>query len=214
MQVLQAGKPLLGKRVAVLVETEYIPHEIEYYRTQFPLLGAQVDFLCHLWTDEERRNGKELVSDVTSPGQVPESFLVTLDVADANVESYDIVIMAANYCAVRLREIPPMGSLGSPEEMCQAPAVAFYADAMRRKNIAKGALCHALWILTPCPQLLQGRRVICHTVVLADIVNAGATFVADPSCVVIDDDLVTARSAANLEAYFQALVATCLKLNP
>lgn len=53
---------------------------------------------------------------------------------------------------------------------------------------------------------LNSSKVICHTVVLADIVNAGAQFVPDPSELVVDDDLVTARSAANLDDYFNALV--------
>lgn len=58
------------------------------------------------------------------------------------------------------------------------------------------------------PELLKDRRVIYHTVVLADVVNAGAIFVPSPDHVVIDDDLVTTRSAADLEAYFKALVTT------
>ena len=58
------------------------------------------------------------------------------------------------------------------------------------------------------PDLLAGRKVICHTVVLADVLNAGATFVPDPSHVVIDDDLVTARSFADVDAYWKAVVAT------
>jgi protease I len=121
---------------------------------------------------------------------------------------FDIVIMAANYCAVRLREILPMHSLGSPEQVATSPAGQFFATAMGNKHIVKGAMCHALWILTPRPDLLKGRKVICHTVVLADVINAGAIFVPEPGHVVVDDDLMTARSAADLDAYFEAFVAT------
>jgi protease I len=84
---------------------------------------------------------------------------------------------------------------------------------MKNKKIVKGALCHALWLLTPVPELLKGRKVICHTVVLADVHNAGAVFVPDPSGVVVDDDLVTGRSSANLEDYADALVATYKIIN-
>lgn len=59
----------------------------------------------------------------------------------------------------------------------------------------------------PSPELLIGRRVICHTVVLADIHNAGAVYVPDEGEVIVDDDLVTARSFANVEGYFWAIVA-------
>lgn len=193
---------LQGKKVAVLLETEFIPKEIAYYLKKFPSLGASVDLMTYLWGARSR----DVVSDVTEPGEQSQTINITLDVGDCNAADYDIVIMAANYCAVRLREIPPMGSLGSPQEVVKAPAVKFYADAMRNKKIVKGAMCHALWILTPHPELLKDRKVICHTVVLADIVNAGALFVPDLSELVVDDDLVTARSAANLDEYFDALV--------
>lgn len=79
---------------------------------------------------------------------------------------------------------------------------------MMNPQIVKGALCHALWILTPVPELLNGRKVICHTVVLADVLNAGAVYVPDESHVVVDRDLVTGRSAADIEAYCQKLAET------
>jgi len=203
---------LEGKKVAVLVETEYIHDEISYYLNQFPLLGAKVDLVSYLWGQPQ----KEFVCDIDSP-ESPVRNIHTLTVnkcvSKINPDNYDIIIMAANYCAVRLREIPPMGSIGSPDLVGTAPAVKFFAKAMKNKKIVKGAMCHALWILTPCPDLLKGRKVICHTVVLSDIVNAGATFVPDPKLVVVDNDLVTARSAANLEDYFKAIVKTALKIN-
>ncbi|MEW8627071.1 MAG: DJ-1/PfpI family protein [Candidatus Thiodiazotropha sp.] len=202
---MSSDKPLQGKRVAVLVESEYIADEVEVYRSRFPELGAEVHFMANLWGAPEKR----MVCDIDSPDTPVRrihTMLVDRDLSDARADDYDIVIQTANYTSCRLREIPPMGSLGSPEETRKAPAVQFFADAMRNKRIVKGAMCHALWILTPCPELLAGRRVICHTVVLADIHNAGATFVADPGEVVVDDDLVTARSFANMEAYFEAIV--------
>jgi protease I len=203
-------KLLAGKRVAVLVETEFIPEELDCYQTRFPELGAQVDLLTYLWGKPQR----ELISDIDSPDKPVKGIrilTVTKDVADANPEDYDIVIMVANYCAVRLREIMPMGSLGSIAEIATPPAVRFFARAMENRRIIKAAMCHALWILTPRPDLLKGRKVICHTVVLADIHNAGATYQPGPSHVVIDEDLVTARSAADLDAYFQAIVATVIQ---
>lgn len=202
-------KTLEGKKVAVLVETEYIHDEISYYQTQFPLLGAKVDLLSYLWGEPQ----KEFICDIDNPARPVRdihTLIVNKCVSKTNPDNYDIVIMAANYCAVRLREIPPMGSIGSPKLIATAPAVKFFAKAMKNKKIVKGAMCHALWILTPRPDLLKGRKVICHTVVLSDIVNAGATFVPDPKLVVIDDDLVTARSAANLEDYFNAIVKTAI----
>lgn len=198
-------KVLEGKKVAVLTETEFIAGEVDYYRHCFPLLGAEVHFMAHLWGEPSRT----LVSDVTNP-QDPlaelRTMTVDIEVAEQDPNDYDIVIQCANYTAVRLREIPPMGSHGSVEETRAAPAVRFFAQAMRNKHIVKGAMCHALWILTPYPELLRDRRVICHTVVLADIHNAGAIYAPNQAEVVVDDDLVTARSFANMEAYFETIV--------
>lgn len=204
---------LKGKKIAVLLETEYIADEIAYYQSHFAALGAQVDLMSYLWGEKSKR----FVCDIDSPDRPVKdihTIEVDIDVTEVSVDDYAAVLMAANYCAVRLREIPPMHSLGSCELTRMAPAVQFYGAAMSRPNIVKGALCHALWILTPLPELFQGRKVICHTVVLADICNAGATFVPAEEEVVVDDDLVTGRSAKNLVAYCDAIVETILAKNP
>ena len=194
------NRSLEGVRVGVLLETEFIADEIAYYQQEFARLGARVDLLAYLWGDAER----EFVCDIDSPNRpVRDIRTVTVKtcVSKVRASDYDIVIMAANYCAVRLREIPPMHSLGAPNLVGTAPAVEFYAEAMKNKKILKGAMCHGLWIVTSHPELLKGRKVICHTVVLADIVNAGATFVPAAFHVVIDDDLVTARSFADVVVF-------------
>lgn len=204
-------QPLKGKRVALLLETEYIHDELLYYREQVGRLGGELDLLTYLWGQPS----KTFVNDCDAWDRpVTSMHAVTVDrcVTQVKADDYDIVLCAANYVAVRLREIPPMGSLGSPDQVNTAPAVKFYADAMANPRVVKGALCHALWILTPNPHLLKGRKVICHTVVLADILNAGATFVPAEDHVVVDRDLVTARSFADVEAYWAAIVATAIKI--
>ena len=203
-------KLLQGKKIAVLVETEFIWDEIEYYRKYFSSLGATVHFMTYLWGKKNMR----FINDVDSPERTVDSLhSIDVDICVTSVDSneYDAVLMAANYCAVRLREIPPMNSHGSCAATRTAPAVDFYAKAMLNKKIVKGALCHALWILTPVPELLEGRKVICHTVVLADICNAGGIFVSVPEEVYVDDDLVTGRSAKNLDAYCNLILQTMLE---
>ena len=197
-------KILTGKKVAVLVETEYISDEIRKYQSFFSDLGAEVELMTYLWGKKERI----IVSDVTEPDKIPETLTVYKDIADANPNDYAIVLCAANYVACRLREIPPMGSLGSPDEVRSPSAVRFMASAMMDHKIIKGFLCHALWLMTPCPELLKDRKVICHTVVLSDVINAGAVFVPDESHVYADRDLVTGRSAADLDAYCNKIIET------
>lgn len=197
-------KLLDKKKIAVMLETEYIPFEMNYYKEYFTSLGAEVSYVSYLWGEDK----KIFVCDIDSPEKPVETMEVSIDVTKIKPSDFDAVLMGANYCAVRLREIPPMGSFGSIKELGTAPAVQFFAKAMKNKKIVKGALCHALWILTPVPKLLKGRKVTCHTVVLADIHNAGAKYV--PSYVCIDDDLVTGRSAANVKEYCEAITQTII----
>ena len=201
---------LKNKKIAVLVETEFIPSEIAYYKEYFSSLGAQVDLISYLWGQPS----KLFMCDIDSADKTIkdiQTIEVNIDVTQVDVNDYCAVLMAANYCAVRLREILPMGGFGSVEEIPTPPAVKFFAEAMQNKNIVKGALCHALWILTPNPDLLKGRSVTCHTVVLADVHNAGAIYV--PEYVYVDDDLVTGRSAANVKEYCDAIANTINKIN-
>lgn len=202
-------KILEGKKVAVLIETEYIAKEAAYYKDFFTSHGAKVEFMTYLLGKPER----VIVSDVTEVNQEVQSMVVKKEIADCNPNDYAIVLTAANYVACRLREIPPTGSLGDVSLLRSPAAVRFMAGAMMNPQIVKGALCHALWILTPVPELLKGRKVICHTVVLADVVNAGGIYVPDESHVVVDKDLVTGRSAEDLEVYCESLLATFCKIN-
>jgi protease I len=209
---MKSKKEMVGRKVAVLVETEYIHEETQKYETFFSKLGAQVEFMTYLNGKSERR----IVCDITdaeSPEKHIHTMVVKKEIADCNPNDYDIVLVAANYVACRLREIPPIGSLGGVNLLRSPPAVRFAASAMQNPRIVKGCLCHALWLYTPVPELLKGRKVICHTVVLADIHNAGAIYVPDPSHIVIDNDLVTGRSAQDLDAYCKALHTTWQAIN-
>lgn len=193
---------LEGKKIAVLLETEFIPEEIAAYQTRFPELGATVHLMSNLWGNP----GVRFVSDVDKIGESLEYLDVTIDFQDIDINEYAAVIMAANYTSVRLRYFqPPEGQPISAEQVRTAPAVQFFAKAMANPKMIKGFLCHGLWILTPMPELLQGRRVICHEVVLADIVNAGAIYVPSPNHIVVDGDVVTGRSGQDVYAFIDAI---------
>ncbi|MGA7933564.1 MAG: DJ-1/PfpI family protein [Kovacikia sp.] len=193
---------LEGKKIAILVETEYIPEEISAYQTHFPELGAEVHLMSRLWGQASAR----FVSDVDAVGKEIHYLDINTDFQTVDIGQYAAVIMAANYTSVRLRYFQPPDSLSiSPEQVRSAPAVQFFARAMANPQVIKGFLCHGLWILTPMPELLKGRRVICHEVVLADIVNAGAIYVPAPTNVVVDGDMVTGRSGQDVQAFIDAI---------
>ena len=206
-------QPLAGKKIAVLVESQYVPGEIEAYRYGFGALGAEVHFMSRLWGNERLT----FVGEVELASQTPQTLEVDIDFQNVRLEDYAAVIMAANYTSVRLRYFaPPEGQPVSPNMARSAPAVEFFARAMRDPRIVKGPLCHGLWILTPCPELLKDRRVICHEVVLADVLNCGAIYVpqdAQNGGVVVDGDLVTGRSWHEVEPFVQAVARQILALN-
>ncbi|MEA5542723.1 DJ-1/PfpI family protein [Limnoraphis robusta Tam1] len=202
-------KPLTGKKIAVLVESEYIPHEIECYRKRFSELGATVHLMSILWGNPSAT----FINDIDPLGndKTIYNLMVNIDFQKVDVNDYDAVLMAANYCSVRLRYFqPPTGSPIKPEQVKTAPAVQFFAEAMANKSIVKGSLCHGLWILTPT-DCLKGRKVICHEVVLADILNAGAIYQPSDTKVVVDDDLVTGYSAHEVELYVDTIAAKIVK---
>jgi putative intracellular protease/amidase len=190
-----AQQPLAGKRVAVIVESQYIPQEIDIYRKRFQSYGATVDLVSDL-----RGKPKDRFYSTVEPGVVDElQYLeVSIDVNDVKPSDYAAIIAAANYTTVRLRSVPnPPPGADPREQVRNASAVRFFREAMLDRRIVKGAPCHALWLLTPVPEVLRGRRVVCNTVVLADVLNAGAEYVPfkpgtpEAEQVFADVDLVT-----------------------
>ncbi len=204
---------LAGRKIAVLVESQYIPGEIEAYRYGFGTLGAEVHLMSRLWGN----SSLTFVSEVEQAGYTPQTLEVRIDFQNVTLEDYAAVIMAANYTSVRLRHfVPPSGQPVSPDLVRSAPAVQFFARAMQNPRIVKGPLCHGLWILTPYPELLKGRRVICHEVVLADVLNCGAVYVpqdAENGGVVVDGDLVTGHDWHVVQPFVQAIARQILALN-
>lgn len=206
-------KLLTGKKIAVLVESQYIPGEIEAYRYGFGILEAEVHFMSRLWGNDSL----SFVSEMEQTGHTLLTLEVDIDLEKVNVDDYAAVIMVANYPSVRLRYFePPAGQLVTPDMVRSAPAVQFFARAMRNQRIVKGALCHGLWILTPNPKLLKGRKVTCHEVVLADVLNCGAIYVpqdAQNGGVVLDDDLVTGHDWHDVQLFIQTIAQQILMRN-
>jgi putative intracellular protease/amidase len=138
------------------------------------------------------------VSDVENVGETPQTLKVHMDFTEVHIEDYAAVIMAANYPSVRLRWLSDEDTAGNPIEGGSgryAPAVRFFYDAMMNAGIVKGFPCHALWILSPIPEVLAGRRVTCNRVMLGDVRNAGGVYVYAENGVVVDADVVTNDSA-------------------
>ncbi len=183
-------------KIAVIVESQYISHELKSYREIFEGFGAEVHFVSRLWGQSEQVFIREIERDNQLPenteylGDISvkdiETEKATYDVEKIDLNDYAAVIMSANYTSVRCRYY-----VDGQENKRTTPVVCFFARAMKNKNIVKGVLCHGLWILTPYPEFLAGRRVICHEVLRADVENAGGIFTKTVNGIVVDEDLVT-----------------------
>jgi protease I len=203
------AKRLEGKKIAVFVENKFIPEEIEAYRIVFSLLRAEVVFVSRLWYGDYKPENVIFYSDVdpldNAPWESPHRLEVKTDISTVEPENFAAVIMSANYTSVRLRweNIPtpfdPVAYIKTP------PIVKFFAKAMENPKVVKGALCHGLWILTPNPHLLKNRKVTCHSVVMADIINCGAQVSLSQNGIVVDEDLVTGFSKHEVVPFIEAI---------
>ncbi len=205
-----ADQSLAGKKIAVVLESQYIPGEIKIYQERFAGYGATVDLVSRLWGQPSAR-----FYSTVEPGVVEqlEWLEVTKDFDDVDLGEYAAVVVAANYTTVRLRwsEREDVNAGNAAEVARSVPAVRFFRGAMQNPNIIKGAACHALWLLTTSPDILAGRKVICNKVVLADVINAGAIYTPcvpgtpETRQVVVDRDLVTNNSWHASEALVDAI---------
>ena len=181
---------LEGKKVAVLVESDYYEPEIWYYQRRFAEEGAEVHFLTRLW-------GQDSIIFKGHEWQVPfecnESF-EGLD--DEELRSYDAVIVPSGMVADRLRYTEDIAKL--------PPATEFLKRAFAEPGILKGIICHGMWLAAPAPELVRGRRVVAHNNLLGDVKNMGATYVDED--VVVDGDLVTGRTGGHCHVFARKII--------
>lgn len=179
-----------GKKVAVLIESDFYEHEIAYYQEKFPSEGVELHIISRLWGQpslvfyghEERR-----------PVTCEESFE---DIDDTMLDSFSAVIIPAGYAADRLRYTEDIRRL--------PPAADFMKRAFARQHIIKGIICHGLWLLAPVPELVKGRKLVVHNNLLGDAKNMGAVYVDED--IVVDGDLVTARTGDHHQQFVDAIL--------
>ena len=181
---------LEGKKVAVLVESDYYEPEIWYYQRRFAEEGADVHFLTRLW-------GQERITFTGHEWRVPfdvdESFE---GMDDDELRGYDAVIVPSGMVADRLRYTEDIAKL--------PPATEFLKRAFAEPSVLKGIICHGMWLVAPAPELVRGRRVVAHNNLLGDVKNMGAEYVDED--VVVDGDLVTGRTGGHCHLFAKKII--------
>jgi protease I len=181
---------LQGKKIAILMESDFYEKEIFYYEHRFPEEGAELHFLTRLW-------GQPSITfrghEQHYPFECHESFE---HMDDQTLHSYATVIVPSAMVSDRLRYTEDIAKL--------PPATEFLKRAFSNKSILKGIICHGLWLVAPAPELVRGRRVVAHNNLLGDVMNMGAIYTDED--VVVDDDLVTARTGGHCHLFARRLI--------
>lgn len=172
---------LQGKKVGILIESDFYEKEIFYYEHRFPEEGIELHFMSRLW-------GQPYLTfkghEEHYPFQCHESFE---GMDDATLRSFSAIIVPSAIVSDRLRYTEDINKL--------SPAVQFIERAFAEKDIIKGIICHGMWLISPVPHLVRGRNVVGHINLLGDIRNMGANYVDQD--LVVDGDLVTARTGGH-----------------
>lgn len=188
---------LKGKKIGILIESDFYEHEIWYYHYRFPEEGAEVHFLTRLWGQPSLTfKGHEY----HAPFECHESFE---DMSDEELKSYAAIIVPSAMVSDRLRYTENINKL--------PPATEFIKRAFAHKNILKGIICHGMWLVSSAPELVRGRHVTCHNNLYGDVINMGAIY--EDRDVVVDfpnwpqpPDLVTGRSGAHCHLFAKKII--------
>jgi len=181
---------LQGKKIGILIESDYYEPEIFYYERRFKEEGAEVHFLTRLWGQPSLTfQGHEF----RAPFTVNESFE---SIDDKELKTYSAIIVPSGMVSDRLRYTEDLSKL--------PPATAFLKRAFADKNVLKGIICHGMWLMAPAPELVRGRKVVAHNNLYGDVKNMGAIYTDQD--VVVDGDLVTGRSGAHCHLFAHKIV--------
>jgi protease I len=179
-----------GKKVGVLIESDYYEKEIFYYEHRFPEAGIDLRFMSRMWGQPSLTfTGHEY----KVPFECHESFE---NMSDEQLRTFDAIIVPSAIVSDRLRYTEDVNRL--------PPATEFLRRAFAEKTIIKGIICHGMWLVSPVPELVRGRRVVAHINLLGDVRNMGAIYTDQD--VVVDGDLVTARTGAHCHQFARQII--------
>ncbi len=181
---------LQGKKVGILIESDFYEKEIFYYEHRFPEEGIELHFLSRLW-------GQPYITfkghEYQAPFECHESFE---NMSDEELRSYSAIIVPSAIVSDRLRYTEDINKL--------APAVQFIKRAFAEPTITKGIICHGMWLVSPVPELVRGRNVVSHINLLGDVRNMGANYIDQD--VVVDGDLVTGRTGGHCHLFARKII--------
>ena len=168
--------PLIGKRVAILVEEDFEDRELVGPLDALRGAGATVTIVGPTAGAEFRgKRGDAVVKSDLAAGA-------------ANMKNFDALVIPGGYAPDRMRMRHAMVDLAR--------------DAMETgKPVA--AICHGPQLLISA-NTLRGRTLTCWPSIAIDVKNAGGLYVDKP--VVEDRNLITSRKPDDVPAFSEALI--------
>lgn len=187
--IMRSG-PLNNRRVLILIESDFFEPEILYYQRRFAEEGCEVHFRTRMW-------GQPSLTFTGHEHRMP--FTVTMgieDLGDEELRGYDALIVPSGIVADRLRYTEDIARL--------APAANLLRRAFGEPGLLKGIICHGMWLASPIPETVRGRKIVCHNNLIGDVRNMGAEYVDQD--VVIDGDLVTGRTGQHCHLFARTII--------
>ncbi len=181
---------LQGKKIGILIESDFYEKEIFYYEHRFAEEGLEVHWMSRLW-------GQPSITFYGHEYKVPFSCNQSFEgMSDAELRSFSAIIVPSAFVSDRLRYTEDLNKL--------APAVEFIRRAFAEPGILKGIICHGMWLVSTVPELVRGRQVVAHPNLYGDVKNMGAIYTDQD--VVVDGDLVTGRTGAHCHQFAHKII--------
>jgi protease I len=180
-----AGKPLQGKRVAVLM-TDGV-EQIEYTspRSFLEENGATVVLLSPKPAGEDIQGFNHLTP--------ADKFKVEMNVADANPDDFDALVLP--------------GGVANPDQLRMSKEAIDFIRGFPVEEKLVAAICHGPWTLIDAG-IATAKHLTSWPSLKRDLTNAGAEWTDDE--VVIDARLVTSRKPDDLPAFNDAVLKELL----
>ncbi len=179
-----------GKKIGILIESDFYEKEIFYYEGRFAEEGLDVHWLSRLW-------GQPSLTFTGHEYKVPfECYESFEEIDDEELSTYSAIIVPSAIVSDRLRY--------SDQLPTPAPAVTFLQRAFYDPTIIKGIICHGMWLVSPVPELIRGRRVVAHPNLYGDVINMGGIYTDED--VVVDGDLVTGRTGGHCHLFARKII--------
>lgn len=186
---------LAGKVVAIPVAHEYEDIELYYPLIRMAEAGAKVIVAAQYGGTHPR----PFVGDKPITGRfgmpipapwLPEGTLYTIKPIDElQLEDFDALIIPGGFCPDILRR--------------NRRTVQLVSEAVATGKVV-AAICHGPWLLYSA-DVVRGKRITGFVAVKDDGLHAGGIWVDEP--VVVDGNLITSRTPADLPAFCGAIIA-------